>query len=98
MLKIGKLYICEKFFLLLYPDWKTANAAAVRTGSGGGTDAAAAYWSKWFGKPVSYIDKNIPILVLNKEKFYEVLAGDRKGWIIYQDWLEIKEISNENIS
>ena len=114
MLEVGKLYLCEEYFLLLYPDWE-ASAAAAHYHAAARTSAAAAdayrpriehsaagqstYWTRKLGKSVLYAKKNIPILVLNsKEKFYEVLAGDRKGWIIYQDWLELKEISNENIS
>ena len=47
---------------------------------------------KRFGKPVSYTEKNIPLLVLqNKEEYVEVLVEDKKGWIICEDWL-IKEI------
>ena len=100
MLEVGKLYICEEYFLLLYPDWE-ASAAAAHYHAAARTSAPAqsTYWTRKLGKSVLYAKKNIPILVLNsKEKFYEVLAGDRKGWIIYQDWLELKEISNENIS
>ena len=109
MFKVGKLYLCEEFFLLLYPDQEacaTAEAAAALTQTldrAGAAEALVAihttYWTKKLGKSVLYAKKNIPILVLNsKEKFYEVLAGDRKGWIIVEDWLELKEISNENIS
>ena len=105
MLKIGKLYICEEFFLLLYPDQETCAAAAfdrtaaVATAAFDRTAALATYWTRKLGKSVSYTDKNIPLLSLNnKEKYVEVLAGDRKGWIIVEDWLELKEISNENIS
>ena len=117
MFKVGKLYICEEYFLLLYPDPETAAAAAlhraalsmpsnvgksevVRTGLRHALAAIDAdYWSKRFGKPVLYAKKNIPLLILNnREKYVEVLAGDRKGWIIVEDWLGIKEISNENIS
>ena len=107
MLKIGKLYICEEFFLLLYPDQETA-AAAVPISAVAGPSlfrrrtaltaaavvaADATYWTKKLGKSVSYTDKNTPLLSLNnKEKYVEVLAGDRKGWIIVEDWLGIKEI------
>jgi hypothetical protein len=105
MLEVGKLYICEKYFLLLYPDQVAVAVAAAASGQVAAEVGAhsvagqSPYWSRKLGKPVLYAKKNIPILVLNsKEKFYEVLAGDRKGWIIYQDWLELKEISNENIS
>jgi hypothetical protein len=94
MLKVGKLYHCEEYHLLLFPDPDTAAAAAAATAAAGaGAAARAAYWSKRFGKPVSYADKNIPILALyNKEEYVEVLAGDKTGWIIYKDYLNIKEI------
>ena len=110
MLEVGKLYLCEEYSLLLYPDPETADAARLRAAAASPLSptgvkidvvaaAEATYWTRKLGKSVSYTDKNIPLLSLNnKEKYVEVLAGDRKGWIIYQDWLELKEISNENIS
>ena len=91
-MEAGKLYICEEYFLMLYPDPETAAAV----GATAFTDAPAGtadYWSNQFGKPVLYAKKNIPLLVLNnKEEYVEVLAGDRKGWIVIEDWLELKEI------
>lgn len=93
-LEVGKLYICEKFHLMFYPDQETAAAS----GDGGcsrrhGARSTAAYWSNLLGKPVSYREKNIPLLILNdKEEYVEVLIEDKKGWIIYKDWLNIKEI------
>ncbi len=104
-LEIGKLYVCEEYFLMLYPDPDTAaerrSIASLHAGGAAaspGTDAAtaaasAAYWSNRFGKPVLYAEKNIPILVIqNKEEYIEVLSGDKSGWIVYQDWLKLKEI------
>ena len=97
-LEIGKLYQCKDYNLLLYPDPETAaDAAAVADVASVPTAATAAagavYWSKRFGKNVSYAEKNIPLLVLNnKEEYIEVLSGDKKGWIIYLDWLNFKEI------
>ena len=91
-LEVGKLYVCEKFHLMLYPDQETG----VASGDAASADHAAstaAFWSKRFGKPVLFSEKNIPLLILNdKEEYVEVLAGDRKGWIIFKDWLNIKEI------
>lgn len=96
MLEVGKLYVCEKYHLLLYPDNYTATCAGSATFAAPSASEAAevaAYWSKRLGKPVSYVDKNTIILVLNsKKKLHEVLAGDRKGWIIYHDSLNYKEI------
>ena len=97
MLEVGKLYLCEDYSLLLYKDPETAASADANatapSASTARADAAAAYWTRKLGKSVSYTDKNIPLLVLNnKEKYVEVLAGDRKGWIVIEDWLELKEI------
>jgi len=94
-LEVGKLYTCEKYFLLLFPDPETVGAAYAHNDRSAAADfgAAAAYWSNRFGKPVLYAEKNIPILVIqNKEEYIEVLSGDKSGWIVYQDWLNLKEI------
>jgi hypothetical protein len=90
-IEVGKLYSCSEHFLMLYPDKETAagghHAVAVPTA------ATAAYWSKKFDKPVSYCNPETPLLVLSvKEQYIQVLAGDKKGWIINMDWLNIKEI------
>jgi len=93
-MKIGKLYSYSEPFLMLYPDKETA--VKVRRASGPRIALAPAYWSKRFGKPVSYLEPKTPLLVLSTDKKYvEVLAEDKRGWIIYQDWLDIKELANE---
>jgi hypothetical protein len=93
--EVGKLYSCSKYFLLLYPDTDSASLA-FESGKISEPFYAASYWSKKFDKPVSYCNPQTPLLVLSvNEKYIDVLAGDRKGWIIYQDWLEIKEIVDE---
>ena len=92
-LKIGKLYSCSGYYLLIYPDKETAVAADAPAAS---PVTAAAYWSKRFAKPVSYCNPKTPLLVLSvKEQYIEVLAEDKKGWINYQDWLDIKELVDE---
>jgi hypothetical protein len=98
MLEVGKLYSCSEYFLLLFPDKDTARTT--RCGAAERdlryADADAAYWTRELGKPVIYADKNIPLLVLNTEgEYVEVLAGDKVGWAICQDWLNIKEIVDE---
>ena len=102
MLEAGKLYLCEEYFLLLYPDPETAATAStcdpsptefVRCRTAAVTEGLAAYWSKRFEKPFYYTEKKVPFLVLNNKKEYiEVLAGDKKGWIMVRDGLGIKEI------
>ena len=103
ILKVDKLYFCEDQYLFLYPDQNSAEAsdailpvdgrfcAAVATAIAG---REAAYYSKKFGKSISFIDKAVVLLILNnvEDKYYEVLAGDKKGWILYRDWLNIKEV------
>ena len=99
-LEVGKLYTCEKFHLMFYPDPEAA-LAAERTNTpfypaapnGGNPATFANFWSNRLGKPVLLLEKNVLLLVLDsKEKFYEVLVEDKKGWIIYRDFLNIKEI------
>ena len=104
MLQVGKLYSCFEHFLLLFPCQETAGRPnvlrrsagfiwAIQTSSARTAAAEAAYWTRELGKSVSCCNPQTPLLVLSvKEKFYEVLAGDRKGWIIVEDWLGIKEI------
>jgi len=89
MLEVDKLYLCEDWYLFLYPDLVSAATVALVS-----LALADAYYSKKFGKSVSFIDKAVVFLVLNnvEDKYYEVLAGDKKGWIISRDWLNIKEV------
>jgi len=95
-IEVGKLYSCSEHFLMLYPDKETAlgSYAFARRGTlPHGVAADAAYWTREFGKPVSYCYPLTPLLVLSvNEKYVEVLAGDRKGWIINEDWFELKKI------
>lgn len=94
-LKVGKLYVCEEYYLMLYPDKKSAAIAAEAGTAPVHARVAAdiAYWTRKFGKPVLYAELNMPLLILNvKEKYYEVLTGNKKGWIIFKDWLKIKEL------
>jgi hypothetical protein len=99
MLKVGKLYSCSRYFLLIYPDKKTAASAALRSRAAAPASVvagSASYWSKQFDKPVSYCEPETPLLVLAvEEKYVEVLAGDQKGWIINKDRLNIKEITDD---
>ena len=106
MLEVGKLYRCSEYFLSLFPNKETAATAHAATTAGGTAEAAAsadggtaeadatcAYWTRKLGKPVSFCDPETPLLVLSiKEEYIEVLAGDKVGWIINEDWLNIKEI------
>ena len=97
MLEVGKLYSCSGYFLSLFPDKETAERASGHLRASHLATAVAgtaAYWTKKLQKPVGYCDPKTPLLVLSvKEQYIEVLAGDKRGWIINIDWLELKEIS-----
>ena len=93
MLEVGKLYSCSEYFLMFYPDKDTAAARGAGDPRRPAAVAVAAYWTRELGKPVSYCNPLTPLLVLSvKEQYIEVLAGDKVGWIINEDWLNIKEI------
>jgi hypothetical protein len=102
-LEVGKLYSCSKYFLMLYPDKDTASTALASTALASTAErdlryaaTDAAYWTRELGKPVSYCNPLTPLLVLSvKEQYIQVLAGDKKGWIINMDWLNIQEIVDE---
>lgn len=96
-LEVGKLYSCSGYYLMLYPDKQTAaspvSEAVPAAAPASVVAGSASYWSKQFDKPVSYCDPKTPFIVLYTDKKYvEVLAGDCKGWIIFKDWLKIKEL------
>ena len=94
MLEVGKLYSCSEYFIMLYPDKDTAAAnLGAATEDARAAAVPAAYWTRELGKPVSYCNPKTPLLVLSVDKKYvEVLAGDRKGWIINENWFELKKI------
>lgn len=111
MLKVGKLYSCSEYNLLLYPDkaaarqatrqadavaFSRSSAVARTTGTLAAVDAG--YWSTKLDKSVSYCNPLTPLLVLNPDNRYaEVLVGDKVVWIINEDWLELKEIVDEAV-
>lgn len=98
-LKIGKLYSCKAYHLLLFPDMESAErtggrSVAAKRSFTHAASAEAAYWTEKFKKPVRYCDPEAPLLVLSvkKEYYVEVLVGDKRGWIIKLDTLNIEEI------
>jgi len=107
MLEVGKLYICSKCFLVLYPDKETAVAIITRLQGtpqrlGGVEDTEAGrrrrnffvnWWKKELGKLLRFCDPRTPFLVLSAEdNIVEVLLGDKRHWIINEDWIELEEI------
>jgi len=69
------------------------STAAIAATAAWRAEASCSYWSNRLDKPVSYCNPQTPLLVLSvKEEYIQVLAGNQKGWIIYRDWLDIKDI------
>jgi hypothetical protein len=53
----------------------------------------AQYWANKFKCKVWATRPNVPFLILDKrDKYWNVLIGDRIGWIIMRPWLTVKEI------
>lgn len=98
MLEVGKLYSCEEYYILIYPD--KAAAMMLRSTVPFSTAAASSsyceHWSNRLGKPVNYAARGVCFLVLNvEESYYEILAGDCKGWVNNMDWLRLKNVRND---
>jgi hypothetical protein len=93
MLNVGKLYRSE-YYLMLYPDKKTARFAA--SSFEVSARSAAKYvdlLNRDYRKKASVIKNKVPFLVLNiSNEYVEVLVGDRKGWIVFAKSLRLKEI------
>ena len=54
------------------------------------------YWSKELKTKITHSNLNEPIFVIGKEgKFWNVIIGERIGWIIAEDWLELKPLERE---
>lgn len=94
MLEVGKLYSCSKYYLMFYPDKDAAVTASGRVvAAPEEVISVTGFWSRELGKPVSHCNPETPLLVLRvKDKYVEVLVGERRGWIIFKDWLGIEEI------
>jgi len=109
-MRSGKLYKCSKHYLLVYPSKDKATSAAQEawapeTATSASTAVAAAvaaaevrvdYWSKELNCKVRYSEPGEVFMVLKqKNEFTHVLFGEKQGWIINQDWLEIEEAVND---
>jgi len=51
------------------------------------------WWKKELGKHFRFCDPRTPFLVLSAEDdIVEILLGDKRHWIINEDWIEFEEI------
>jgi hypothetical protein len=91
--QVGQLYKCSKYFLLIYPSKKAANRGWTSAGASVGSTAGMAYWSKKLNCQVRFSEPNETFMLLKQEDmFLNVLFGEKQGWIINEDWLEIKHV------
>ncbi len=99
-LKPGKLYCYPHFYLMIYSTKERAEHADILACAGHSrwraehsTDAAAAdYWSEKLDCQVrSGHPGGIFILLGSDKRFLHILFGDKLGWIIYKDWMMLKE-------
>ena len=84
LLTPGKLYKCEKYFLMLYPEEESAvgwGRVAWNAAEEWLVQQIAASLTREFGKPVSYIENTMFLVLSVSGDHIEVLAGDKKGWI-----------------
>jgi len=96
----GKLYSCTGYYLLIYPSKDKATTAedgdVVEATAGnrpGRTVWRADFWSKRLNCTVRYSEPEEVFMCLEqKDKFAHVLFGEKQGWIINQDWLNIEKV------
>jgi len=76
------------------PQDRAAAAGAVAPWPGAlVAETEAAYWSKRLNCKVGYGKPEEVFMVLKqKDEFAHVLFGEKQGWIINKNWLEIKRI------
>jgi len=88
----GKLYKCPEYFLIIYPTREKAETETTAAFAW-----AARYWSEELGCSVRYSEPNEIFIFLKKEiieeqKYINVLFGDKQGWIIHKNWMEIERV------
>jgi len=92
--EVGKLYKCSDHYILIYPTRENAMVAEQATAA---VAWAAGYWSKKLGCSVRCSEPNEIFIFIKEEiieehKYLNVLFGDKQGWIIYEDWMEIERV------
>jgi len=58
-------------------------------------ETAVKFWSEQTNSKVTYSNPSEPIFLIKAEDFYwNVIIGEKIGWIIAEEWLGIKELNN----
>jgi len=96
----NQFYICEEYYLLIYETKagaiKAVDAVICRADHPRANMAMlmeAQVFSKRLNLRVSYSQPNEPIFLIKAEEFYwNVIIGERVGWISVRDWHKIKKL------
>lgn len=106
--EVGKLYGCQKYYLMIFPTAITAAELAEdgRTSFAHdaqliGAAAAADFWSKELNCKVQYSNPNDIFMIVDQKQidnqiYIKILCGEKLGWIILKDWVEIHEALENN--
>jgi len=99
----NNFYICDKYYLLLFPTKELATKSKTQPllkenfYSVQEAEFSARVWSKHFGSKVVFTSPKEPIFVIEKcDNIWNVLIGEKTGWITAEKWLEIKPLVLEN--
>lgn len=93
-MKVGMLVKTGQWkYVMLYPDEETAISVMYSFPMG---HVMANSWARKFNIEIHSLTKNVPLLILRMgvvdDRLMEVLAGDRKGWMIRYPNMEFQEI------
>jgi len=77
--------------------WTAAEVAvAAETAVVAVVAVAAEYWSKRLNSRVLFSNPGEPIFLIKKEdKYWNVIIGEKIGWIIADDWLGLKLLNEK---
>ena len=95
IIKTNHFYKCENYHIFIFPDKEKASQATIFSGMA--ETSFGNYWSKRFKHKhtIPFSEKNSPFLVLELEDHYigKVLFKNKVGWVYFQSWFEIKEVT-----
>jgi len=99
--EIGKLYKCPEYYLLIYSTTlgsprRLTSISRLSKGNRGPIPRIVQYWSDILGCTVRCSEPNEIFVFLKEEiikgeRYINVLFGDKQGWIVCKNWLEIRK-------
>jgi hypothetical protein len=92
----NKFYACPRFYLLVYETREAASCGEHMTVGDITPTTATNYLSTKTNSKVTYSKPGEPIFKIKEDgKYWNVIIGEKVGWIIVASWLEIKELIND---